>query len=301
MPPIVKELQTGDVTKQNPYVIAIIANPALETVTDSGVFASDPILTNLAAFNSAASYVFDVLFGRLPGQAEKLLADPNLGTRIRVVSIFDSTLSAIDANALVTQFPPNIAEPRRDRFKPFLANYQIEADVAFAVTASPTHDRASAWYTSEDTTKAGTPFLVDGAGFAHWHYCTVPGTVALPVSSHSMTALHEFGHAASSFTDGMITDQYVDSPNGLNIKLGRPIPTVFGTVDAVSYNSDKTRDNLAYPPTWQSYHPELSDPAVPSLMDNYWAAAGGIPEKCRFDRLTRQFFLDRLQAKLSRP
>lgn len=294
-------LQPGDPTKQNPYTIAIVANPALETSSGSGHFTADPILGIPASFHHAATYVFDVLFGRLAGQAEQLLADPRLGSHIRVVSVFDSGLPATDPHSLVSQFSPDIAEPRRDKFSPFLLNYQITADVAYAVTASPTHQRASAWYTTEDATRGGVPFQIDGVSFTHWHFCTIPGTVALPVTSKSLTALHEFGHAASSFTDGMVIDQYVDSPPGLNNKRGRPIPPTFGKLDAVTYAADPARDGLGYPPAWQSYHPELSDPTMPSLMDNYWQAPGGVPEKCQFDRLTRQFFLDRLIAKLSRP
>lgn len=301
MLPIITVLQPGDTSKPHPYTIAIVANPALETSSGSGTFIPDPILGDRPGFDAAAKYVFDVLFGRLPAQAEQLLADPQLGPRIRVVKLFDSGLPPTDANALVSQFAPNIAEPRRDQFKPFLAVYQISADVAYAVTASPTHNRASAWFTTEDTTLGGVPFLVDGVAFTHWHFCTIPGTVGLPISSHSMTALHEFGHAASSFSDGMVIDQYVDNTIGLNNKRGRPIPAAFGTLDAVTYHADRTRDGLGYPASWRSYHPELTDPAAPSLMDNYWLAPAGIPEKCCFDRLTRKYFFDRLTAKLSRP
>ena len=301
MPPLITVLQPGDTTKPNPYTIAIVANPALETASGSGAFVPDPILGNLPGFDAAAQYVFDVLFGRLPAQAERLLADPSFGPHIRVVKVFDSGRPPTDPNALVTQFAPNIAEPRRDQFKPFLAAYQITADVAYAVTASPTHDRASAWFTTDDTSRGGIPFNVDGTAFTHWYFCTIPGTVALPVSSNSMTALHEFGHAGSSFSDGMVIDQYVDNTVGLNNKRGRPIPATFGTLDGAPFNTDPTRDGLGYPPSWQSYHPELMDPAMPSLMDNYWLAPGGVPEKCRWDGLTRQYFFDRLTAKLSRP
>jgi hypothetical protein len=118
-----------------------------------------------------------------------------------------------------------------------------------------------------------------------------------------MTALHEFGHAASSFTDRMmVTDQYVDSPPALNNKHGRPIPALFCVIDTLTVASDQIRDGLGYDPGWASYHPELTNPAAPSLMDNYWLApAGAVPESAMFDVLTRRFFVDRLMAKLSRP
>jgi len=300
MPPIVTVLQAGDPSKTNPYTIAIVANPALETFFGSGVFTPDPILGNQAGFDGGATYVFDVLFGRLPGQAENLLASPAIGPAIRVVKVFDGSLPPLEVNSLVSQYSTDIAEPRRDQFPAFLGNYGITADVAYAITASPTHVRASAWYTTDDSTRGGIPFLVDGIGFKHWYFCTVPGTVALPITSYSLTALHEFGHAASSFTDGSVTDQYVDSPVALNNKRGRPIPVVFGTLDAIPINADTTRDGLGYGAGWQSYHPALTNPAVPSLMDNYWMAPGGVPEACRFDTLTRKYFSDRLAAKLSR-
>jgi hypothetical protein len=122
------------------------------------------------------------------------------------------------------------------------------------------------------------------------------------ITAHSMAGLHEFGHAASSFTDGFVTDQYVDSPPNFNVKKGRPIPALFGSLDATNYNADSDRDGLGYPAEWTSFHPALTDPAVPSLMDNYWmAAAPHVPESCVFDTITRQFLRDRLMAKLSRP
>jgi len=80
MPPIITVLQPGDTTKVQPYTIAIIANPALETPIGSGVFVPDPILGDLPGFRAAVKYTFDVLFGRLPRQAENLLARMALGT-----------------------------------------------------------------------------------------------------------------------------------------------------------------------------------------------------------------------------
>lgn len=298
--PLVTVVQPGDATKATPYTIAIVANPALETSTGSGAFVDDPILLDLGRFEQAAQYTCDVLFGRLVGQAEQLLADPAIGPNIRVVTVYDAGRQAADADALVSQFPPNIAEPRRDKFVAFLARYGIAADVAFAITASPTHDRASAWFTSEDTTRGGVGFTLDGVAMTHYYFPSVPGTVALPASSHSMTGLHEFGHASSSFTVGQVVDQYVDGSPGLNNKKGRPIPSKFGTLDAATFGTDPVRDGLGYPAGWQSYHPALTDPAVPSLMDNYWQSPT-VPEACVFDTITRRFLRDRLLAKLSRP
>ncbi|MGL4555290.1 MAG: hypothetical protein ACRC33_29335 [Gemmataceae bacterium] len=301
MPPVITVLQPGDTTGATPYTIALVANPALETPIGSGTFIPDPILANPAGFDLAATYTHDVLFGRLPGQVERLLDDPAIGPLIRVVKVFDASLPATDANSLVGHFGSEITEARRDRFVAFLAAYGVTADVAYALTASATHTRASAWFTTEDATRGGVPFTFDGVGFTHWHFCAIPGTVAQHITSSSMTGLHEFGHASSSFSDGQILDQYVDSGPGQNNRRGRPIPATFGVLDGTAFAADPVRDGLGYPPSWASYHPALTASAVPSLMDNYWLAPGGVPEACVFDTITARFLRDRLLAKLSRP
>src|SRR5262249_44237619 len=159
---------------------------------------------------------------------------------------------------LVGEFGAEIVEPRRDSIAAFMKSHGIVADVVYALTASSTHQRASAWFTSDDAARGGVAFTVDGNPFTHRFFNTVPGTVALPISSTSMTGLHEFGHAASSFTDGKVVDQYVDSSPDLNVKSGRPIPAAFGTLNATNYNSDLVRDGLGYPAGWTSYHPALT-------------------------------------------
>ena len=299
--PVVTVLQPGDTTKLTPYTIALIANPALETGPGTGAFLPDPIQTDPTAFDRAAAYTYDVLFGRLVGQAERLLADAAIGLLVRVVKVWHAGLSPADTTALVTHFPPNLTEARRTKFAPFLANYGLTADVAYALTASATHERATAWFTTEDTTRGGVAFTVDGAARTHWHFCAIPGTVAQHVSSRSMTGLHEFGHAASSFTDGMVVDQYVDGGVGINNKKGRPIPTAFGTVDAATFRLGRSAGRAGLPGRVAVVPPGLDQPAVPSLMDNYWMAPSGVPEQCVFDTLTRAFFRARLLAKLSRP
>jgi len=223
-------------------------------------------------------------------------------TKIRVVKVFLAGLPATNANALVAQYGVNISEPRRDKFANYLALFGITADVAFAVTASTTHNRAAAWYTTDDPSHGTVPYTLSSGAKSTSLFCKIPGTVGLPVSSSSMTALHEFGHAFSSFTEGAVTDQYVDSPPDLNVKHGRPIPANFDTFNGTALASDPVRDGLGYDPTWVSYHPALTDPSVPSLMDNYWlAAAPKTPVDCRFDTITAAFLRARLAAKLSRP
>jgi hypothetical protein len=298
--PVEKVLRKG-AKKPNPFTIVIVANPALETPWKSGTFAVDPVTTNQPAFNACAQYILDALFGTLPKQRETLLADPTIAPHVRVVSLFVPGLPAQHSNALVGQDGvSNLLVARRSVFVPFLTGYGLQADVAYAVSLSDSHDRASAWFTSDDDARPGCPFAVDGVTFYHRHYNLIPGTVALHCNSKSLTALHEFGHALSSYTNGSIVDLYVDSSAGLNNKLGRPIPATFATYSGIALPVDTVRDGLGYLAGWQSYHCELIDPAVPAVMDNYWAAPTGRPEDCLHDRITRQFLRERLLVKICR-
>lgn len=117
-------------------------------------------------------------------------------------------------------------------------------------------------------------------------------------TSDALTAAHEFGHAFSSYTNGFITDLYVDGGTEFNRKTGRPIPNVFATYKSVAYASDKTRDGLGYPEDWISYHPGLVDPAQPALMDNFYYSTGYVTSK--HDRITKRYTLDRIEAKVFR-
>jgi len=134
----------------------------------------------------------------------------------------------------------------------------------------------------------------------HRYYCRIPGTVAIHANATSMTALHEFGHALSSYSNGMVVDLYVDSGPALNCKTGRPIPPKFAIYDTAQNASDPKRDSLGYPSGWKSYHCELIDPGFPGLMDDYWQAPDHIPEHSQHDRITRQFLSDRVRAKIGR-
>jgi hypothetical protein len=298
--PAKKTLRKG-ARKANPFTIVIVANPVLETPWKSGSFAVDPVTSNQASFNACAQYILDALFGTLPNQREALLADPTIAPHVRVVSLFVPGLPAQDHNSLVAQdTDSNLLIARRSGFVPFLARYGLQADVAYAVSASPSHDRASAWFTSDDDAGPGCPFALDGVTLYHRHHNRIPGTVAIHCNSKSLTALHEFGHALSSYTNGSVVDLYVDSSAGLNNKRGRPIPATFATYSGIALATDMARDHLGYPLGWQSYHGELIDPAVPAIMDNYWAAPGGIPEHCLHDRITRQFLRERLLVKICR-
>ena len=293
------EIAPGDTSKPRPYTIAIVSNPVLETPENSGTFVVDPVMSMPAAFSAAVSYIVDCLFGRLPGQSEALLADPSIDPFVRIVSLRVTGLPASGANALVAHDSvSNMLIARRMQFAAFLRTHGVDADVAYAVSASDSHSRATAWYTTDDDSRPGVAFTLDGATLSHRHWFIVPGTIAIHVNASTLTALHEFQHAASSYTNGKITDLYVDSLAELNCKRGRPIPSAFRTYNGTTFASDAMRDGLGYPATWQSYHCALHDASRPAVMDNYHM--GVSPEQCQNDIITRQFILDRLRAKIAR-
>lgn len=297
MPTQIQILQPGNTSRPNPYTIAFVANPVLKD--NSGGLAIDPIMTQQAAFDACVLFAIDCIWGRLPGQTENLVSDPAIGPHIRIVSIFETGLPPVNANSLVEEddFGFLIA-PRRDNYAPYLATHGMSPDVAFAISASGRYNRASAWGTTDDTARPGTPFTLDGQAMQHWHFPEIFGTVALHVTSRSLTPAHEFGHAASSYNAGFITDLYVPntSPN-FNVRIGRPIPPQFATYDGTVFTPDPTRDSLGYG-GWNSYHPSLVGPSVPAIMDNYTTQPN--PLVCRHDTITRAFLRDRLLAKINR-
>jgi hypothetical protein len=299
---IVKTVVRAGAAKANPFTICVVANPALEAPWQSGQFVIDPLIGQLTAFQAAVAYIDAALFGLLAGQREKVLGDPAILPNVRLVSLYDDGLPVNGSNALAAQDGvSDTLVARRTFFKPFLANYGIDADVAYAVSASSSHTRASAWFTTDDDAQSGVPFSLNGnAGFYHRFYNLIPGTVAIHSTASSLTALHEFGHAISSYSNGKILDLYVDSPVGFNNLLGRPIPGGFCNYNGVSFASDPLRDSLNYPAGWQSYHCALVDPSCPAVMDNYWLSPKG-PIACLHDSVTVTFVRDRVLAKIARP
>lgn len=297
--PVIAPLRNGDVSKADPFTICIAANPALEAPWESGAFVVDPIMRDRPGFDRTARYIVDALFGNLPGQAERLLADPTIERFIRVVTLWAPGLPPIDANALIAQDgASSLLVARRVVFSRFLTRFGLAVDVAYAVSESGTHTRASAWFTSDDDSRPGLSFTLDGVMMSHRYYNLIPGTVAIHTTASSLTALHEFEHAISSYTNGKIVDLYVDSAPGLNNRHGRPIPARFADYSGTSVNADPSRDSLGYPSSWRSYHCELIATGSPAVMDDYWKAA--VPDQCENDRITRQFVIDRIRAKVSR-
>jgi hypothetical protein len=296
-------IRGGTPGKSDPFTILVVANPALEAPWNSGTFVADSIATTAqqANFDNCVRYIERSLFTGLPSQSELILGDPAISPHIRLLSMFATGLQADDAHAFAAQDGvSNLLIARRNAICDFLVSQNIIADVVYAISASASHQRASAWFTSDDDTRTGVPFTLDGAALCHRHFYSTPGTIAMHHTANSLTAPHEFQHAMSSYTNGKLVDLYVDSPQELNNKNGPPIKTSFCTVNATRFLSDLTRGPLGYPPTWRSFHCELHDPANPAIMDNYWLAPGGVPEVCQNDMVTRNFVRDRLLAKIAR-
>jgi hypothetical protein len=295
----------GDQSKPNPFFILFLNNIALEQPTGSGNFVGDfaqPDAASRRAFGEAAQYAVDNILGRLPGQAEKCLSDSPHVSQIRIWSTFVSGLDVTAATSLVAEdsVPGSaIIAPRRDNVRRFLDFVGMHPDIVFLISRSPTHDRASAFGTTDDDGRPGVRATYDGRTIFHRHFHKIPGMAALHQTSRGMTPVHEFGHAFSSYTNGFITDLYVDGDIQFNRKSGRPIPDGFCAYGGATFLSDKRRDGIGYPAEWRSYHSEVPAPDVPALMDNFWLASGG-PMTSRHDRLTKTYILDRIAAKTSR-
>lgn len=297
----IRTLRPGDTARPDPFTICIIANPALEEAYGMRRFVIDPITTDPGGFDNAAAYVDQVLFGELAGQAERFLGEPYIAPRVRVISAFPTDVQVEGRNSLVSQLDWDVLWPRRDEIRSLLSRYGLAADIVFAVSASSTHTRATAMPTTDDDARPGVPFTLNGQTMYHRFYAKTPGTIALHVTAHSLTALHECGHALGSYGNGQIVDLYLDGyDDGVNNLHGRPIPVYFSEYDGTVYMSDPDRDSLGYPPDWTSYHCALNDPRYPAVMDNYWEAPGGDPLRCQHDQITRRFLLDRVRAKLER-
>jgi len=302
MPPVVNSsvLRPGNTTKPDPFTICLVANPAIEAPWESGQFIADAMPGDAAAFDAAVNYAVDCLFGALPGQAERFLADPRLGPNIKVVSLRVTGLPVEDANALIGEAQMlEAVVPRRTQMAAFVRRFEIEADVIFAISASLLYRRASAYAATDDDASSGIPFVLDGVTKSHRHRSEIPGTIAMHQTTRSLTPLHEFGHALGSFTNGEITDLYSDSSPAVNCRRGRPIPNQFATLDGHAFASDHQRDGIGYPAHWQSFHCELLDPGNPSVMDDYRQATHSVLD-CQHDAITRRFLTDRLLAKVGR-
>jgi len=304
MAPQVDIVLPGDTSKRCPFTILIIANSWLESPRNSGNFVSDPVIAQPAAFKQSVSYICDSLFCKLANQVDPVLSDFRIGPNVRVISVFDVSAAQSDSCSLVAEHEVDarLLVPRRQQCASIGSSYGIEPDIVFAVTASPTHTRASAFFSTDDPSRAGVLFTASTLGpqtFMHCYYASIPGTIAIHISADFLTASHEFMHAISSYNNGSLVDLYAPGGPGLNRVLGRPIPVAFGSYQASQYQSDPSRDHLSYPYNWRSIHCELIDPACPAMMDNYYQTS--VPNACQNDRITRDFVMDRLLVKIGRP
>jgi hypothetical protein len=301
-PQAVRLLQAGE-AKSQPYTIAFVGNPGIEAAVGA-TFSADHVLMNRHGYQSVVAYCFRNLFGG----AEDLFQKHTIESRIRLISIFDPTRLADPTTSLAHEIPQSdVMETRRSVLVPFLAAYGITADVVFVIHGSTTHHRASAWFTTDDTSLAGTPYTLDGPRI-HSHFPRIPGSAAIPVvvDRTGLTIIHEFGHAASDFKNGKIIDLYNDRGDGTGFVInkrfraaaGTAIPQRFASYNGVHFDADSARDSLGYPGNWRSYQAAAIDPNRPNLMDDYWQNSD--PQLCRFDQFTYRWLQDRLHAKLSR-
>jgi hypothetical protein len=298
--PILRVVRPGDAARAHPFTICIVANPALETPWKSGVFAPDPIQSHRSEFDASVEYVSAVLFGELPGQAEHFFGDSEFASRVRVVSLWVSGLAPEAETSLAANDDSgDLLVPRRATVAAFLARYGVQADVAFIVSRSETHFRASTFYTTDDDSRDGVPFTLDGMRLVHRFHCRIPGTVALHTTSRSLTALHEFTRAVE------LLERRDRRPVRRRGRGGeQPARTADpGAFPRLRRYDDQERRGARrhrYPAEWQSFHGELHDGAFPAVMDDYWQAPDGVPEHCEHDRITRAFLLDRVRAKMRR-
>lgn len=292
----IKVLRAGDTSKRNPYTIAIVNNPAIEIDEE---FFLDPIVNKKSKFEKSVDYIHKCLFGNLPHQAEKFLNHPSINGKIKVVSVWVGKLPVADKNSLV--FIEGEFRARRQMFVEFFSQFDLNPDVAFAVTDYKKEGRnASAFWAIDDKSKGGEYFTLDGKRLLHGYYHEEPGAVAIHTSDDSLTAIHEFGHAASSET-GYIGDLYNESSQEfltVNKKFADKIPNIFCEYNGETYHSNPKRS--PDPRAQTAYHAALFDTDFPALMDNYTLVKNGFPEQCQHDKLTRQFLLDRIRVKTQR-
>jgi hypothetical protein len=298
-----RTLYPGRPSASPPYTFVFAATPGLEAESGGGV-ATDPVRNDRATYHDVVRHCL----ANLLTVTESLLRDGGLERQVRFVSIFDPAAAVNAASALVKRVSPNLIEPMRARMNGFVGRYWEDPDIVFAVSGSTTHTRASAWFTTDDGSRPGVTFTYDGVSRTHRRFTDIPGSAAIStqMDQSGLTAIHEFGHAASDFGNGMVIDLYVDGTRTgfvvnkkMRAQASDTIPANFATYAGTTFTSDTARDGLGYPNTWRSFHPALVDAARPNLMDNYWLASSNV-QACRLDGLTFQWFRDRLRAKILR-
>jgi hypothetical protein len=339
-----------------PYTIAFVANPKIRrrpaSATATPTYQTDPIINDLDLFLKSVDRALISL------QRDDVLGRPEIWSRIRVITIFDQEADTDlveefqRVNAVDEQVIDHIVGPRPYENFGIVINRNLpdelkkHIDVVFAMTASHTHDRSSAYYADLDEmtdvaknqSNAGKPFLynpdpdnrkgteitVAGCGTApyfcsHDDFSECFGRVALSVfGARQKTFIHEFAHAMSSVSHGMICDEYTDpffahdechhshaptapAPFYVN-RIQRAKPTDPGKFIHVheiftAYNGAVFHSDLTHPSAvegWTGYFPARHSPGETCIMDREFGPY-------RFDKLISRFMYDRLVAKLNRP
>jgi hypothetical protein len=290
-------------TSRGAYTIVFAASPG--RLTEAGMVVSDGILSDRPSFHRLVTHCLNNLLTL----DESLLRTGNMDRLMRFTTIFDRTRSAGANTALVHEITPDLLEPQRTLLNGFVNPYGDRADVVYCISADTIHTRASAWFGDDEVSLTAPSYTYDGTTRRNGFYPRVPGSVAQSTSMNTtgLTALHEFGHAASDFANGMVTDLYVDDIRSgfvVNQKARAlstdPVPANFATVDTTTYTADSARDSIGYPTDWVSYHPSLQVANRPNVMDNYWTAGANVLQ-CRLDGLTFDWFVRRLRTKVDRP
>jgi hypothetical protein len=292
-----------------PFTIAFVANPAISTAR--GEIIPDPVLTQLPRFAATVTASLNTLLTL----DEDLLRHGGLERLIRFAVVLDPTAPPAGENALAQEYKQApVMCPRRKPAAEFVRRYGVAADVIFVIHGSPTHQLASAQYTTDDPDREQVEYTYDGDRRTHGLFAAVPGSAALSIDMNVSwpIALHEFAHAVSECRTGQVIDAYVDAGDYprtmVNKKYrkrkGHRVPKRFGTYGAggrlpEEYPSDPKRDGLGYPKDWTSYHPASLQPSEPNLMDDYRVAHVNF-HKCRFDQLSYQWLWDRVWAKANR-
>lgn len=308
--------------KESKFNIAMVANPGIQETGKTGddtPFLKDDILKDRPAFHRRVIRILESLFD----SADDSLRDEEIEPYLRVFTLFDDSLTNDADNSLLRKGAnfntDNIVGPRSidlpDLLNNFLGKYEEKADVVVAV--SKLNFRCSAWFTTDDTT--GTEYTLDDNTYKYGTNIKSPGSFGdtiylLPENRKydKLTPIHEFLHAMSEKDRGRITDLYEDSyySSDINVnkrkKSGANIPAVFGKLDNMSYNSDTPgggytgRGGLGYPGADginTTYGPELVDNSSCNVMDNFTRSTVD-STKCRLDKLTHQYVMDRLKAKI---
>ena len=329
-----------------PFTIAIIANPILETQA-TGELTPDPIFDYPDLFIAKVACIIGSL-----ASSDILIENHSDGKsfldKMRIITFYNPSLPKQRENALCLEREiDTILEPQQriwqkneynedivteERLKIFLKNNfrdyydhdedndRPNVDVVYAVSASYTHSRSSASYTVDAS--------VNGTGFVfkyeysnrtlkgqHKPYPNVPGMVAYWAFDNRLKLpVHEFAHAMSSTTNGLIFDEYYDEfPNALDdvLVINKERESNFDDLDAnrslciersdlpdnfATYNGNPTyptdKDRIV-PCDWTSFVPKRQNYYLPCTMDRSYHLH-------KFDILLEQFIKDRLTAKINR-